>query len=288
MLIYKVAEYLEYNDAERGLAENTILAYRRDLTDFCEFVNANGIDQAEEISRTLLNHYIKYLRDKKLKPTSIVRKIAALKGWFSWLAINGDLKIDPAVSLEHPKIGKKLPKVLTINEIKHILKENMSIIEHVMFELLYACGLRVSELTDIKINDVDLKSRFLKCTGKGSKERIIPVCKSACKTVEKYLKERDYTVKKFGLKTQNLIIKSNGKNITRQDVYVFIKNICEKFGKKASPHTIRHSFATHLLENGADLRIVQELLGHSDVSTTQLYTHVSKQRLKEVYFSVNH
>ncbi|MGN0004440.1 MAG: site-specific tyrosine recombinase/integron integrase [Candidatus Gastranaerophilaceae bacterium] len=287
MLIFKVAEYLEYNEAERGLAENTILAYRRDLTDFCDYINTNGIDEVDKIFKTDINHYIKYLRDKNLKPTSIVRKIAAIRGWFSWLTINGDLKTDPAVTIEHPKIGKKLPKVLTLEEINKILKEDMTLVEHVMFELLYACGLRVSELTNIKINDIDTKSRFLKCMGKGSKERIIPICKSACETVQKYLKERDYLTKKFNLKTKNLIINQNGKCITRQEVYVFIKKISEKIGKKASPHTIRHSFATHLLENGADLRIVQELLGHSDVSTTQLYTHVSKQRLKEVYFNIN-
>lgn len=287
MLVYKIAEYLEYNEAERGLAENTILAYRRDLTDFCDFINTKGIDEISKIDRNDINHYIKFLRDKKLKPTSIVRKIAAIRGWFSWLTINGDLKSDPALTIEHPKISKRLPKVLTIEEIQSILKENMTLTEHVMFELLYACGLRVSELTTIKLNDIDTKARFLKCLGKGSKERIIPICKSACETVQKYLKERDYIVKKFNLKTKNLIINPNGKSITRQEVYVFIKKVSEKIGKKASPHTIRHSFATHLLENGADLRIVQELLGHSDVSTTQLYTHVSKQRLKEVYFSIN-
>lgn len=287
MIIYKIAEYLEYNEAERGLAENTIMAYRRDLSDFCNYLNQLGIDDIKLIQRTHLNYYIKYLRDKKLKPTSIVRKIAALRGWFSWLMVNGELNSDPSVTLEHPKVGIRLPKVLTYDEIMSIMNEKLSLREHSILELLYACGLRVSELVNIKINDIDLTSNFLRCTGKGSKERIIPICKSTCKIIKKYLKERDYIIKKFGINTKFLFVNDCGKKISRQEVYVFIKKAAQKIFKKASPHTIRHSFATHLLENGADLRVVQELLGHSDVSTTQLYTHVSRQRLKDVYFAIN-
>lgn len=287
MLIHLISEFCEYNQAERGLAENTIEAYRRDLYDFCDFLNNFEIDDINEITRTHLNLYIKNLRERKLKPTSVVRKIAALRGWFGWLSINGKVNSDPTLTLELPKLAERLPKVLTTEDIDKILDLKMTDLQRAIFELLYACGLRVSELCELQMNNIDRKAGFVRCIGKGSKERLIPVGKKAIKFIEKYLKTRDFICKKFLLKTKNLFVNANGKNITRQDVYRFIKEVANKIGKKASPHTIRHSFATHLLENGADLRVVQELLGHSDVSTTQLYTHVSKKRLKDVYFAIN-
>ncbi|MCR5260563.1 MAG: tyrosine recombinase XerD [Candidatus Gastranaerophilales bacterium] len=287
MLIHKIAEFSEYNTAERGLAQNTVEAYQRDLEDFCDFLNSQNIDDENEITRIHISLYIKNLREKGFKPTSVVRKIAAIRGWLSWMNINGYIKTNPALSVEHPKLAQKLPNVLTIEDIEKILSFNLTILERSVFELLYACGLRVSELSGLKINNIDLQSGFVRCIGKGSKERIIPVGQQAIESIKTYLKERDYICKKFDLKTKILFLRPNGKEITRQDVYNFIKKIVAEIGKKASPHTIRHSFATHLLENGADLRVVQELLGHSDVATTQIYTHVSKKRLKEVYFSIN-
>lgn len=287
MIIHRIAEFCEYTEIERGLAKNTVEAYRRDLEDFCNFINSKEIDEESSIERIHLNLYIKYLRDKKLKPTSIMRKITTLRGWFSWLNINEYIKNDPSLTLEYPKLSAKLPKVLTIEEISKILSLKLTITERAVFELLYACGLRVSELTELKINNIDLKSSFVRCVGKGSKERIIPIGKKAVNAIKNYLKERDYICKKYGENTKFLFLNEKGRHISRQDVYIFIKKVSDEAGKKASPHTIRHSFATHLLENGADLRVVQELLGHSDVSTTQLYTHVSKKRLKDVYFNIN-
>lgn len=287
MLIHLISEFCEYNQAERGLAENTIEAYRRDLYDFCNFLNELDIDNVGKITRMHLNLYIKILRERKLKPRSVVRKIAALRGWFGWLSINEKITSDPTLTLELPKLAERLPKVLTTEDIEKILDLKMTDLQRAVFELLYACGLRVSELCNLKTNNLDSKAGFVRCTGKGSKERLIPVGKKAIKFIQKYLKTRDFICKKFLLKTKNLFLNSNGKTITRQDVYMFIKEVTSKIGKKASPHTIRHSFATHLLENGADLRVVQELLGHADVSTTQLYTHVSKKRLKDVYFAIN-
>ena len=287
MLIHKVAEYTEYNTAERGLSQNTIDAYQRDLEFFCEFLNKLGIDDEKQVTRLHINMYIKELRDNGLKPTSIVRKIAAIRGWFAWLNINGDIKTNPSLAVEHPKLTAKLPKVLSIDEINKILSIKMTCLEKAIFELLYACGLRVSELVNLQTNNIDTHTAFLRCYGKGSKERIVPVGKNAIKAINLYLEDRDYLCKKFGLTTKILFINEHGHQISRQDVYNFIKKITSAIGKKASPHTIRHSFATHLLENGADLRVVQELLGHSDVSTTQLYTHVSKKRLKDVYFAIN-
>ena len=203
------------------------------------------------------------------------------------MSINDNLKHNPALAIEQPKLPKRLPKVLSMKEISDLLQKDMSLIEKSILELLYACGLRVSELTDLVINNIDLNAKYLRCTGKGSKERIIPIGKKACNALKNYFKEREYIIKKYNLKTKYCFIKENGKKLTRQDVYLFINSLGKNISKDISPHTIRHSFATHLLENGADLRVVQELLGHSDVSTTQLYTHISKKRLKDIYFSIN-
>ncbi len=288
MLIQYIAEYLEYLQAERGLAQNTIDAYRRDLTDFCDFLyKLDKIDNFEKIKRVHINYYIKELHDKNYCATSVTRKIAAIRGWFRWLSANEIITQDPSLGVELPKLTKKLPKVITVSEIETILKNHLNDTESVMLELLYGAGLRVSELINLEVNDIDLSSRYVRCMGKGSKERIIPIGEKAKKAILKYLKIRELLIKRYKLNTKQLLIKDNGHLMTRQDVYVFIKKQGELLKKHISPHTLRHSFATHMLENGADLRVVQELLGHSDVSTTQLYTHVSKKRLKEVYFAIN-
>ena len=288
MLIQYIAEYLEYLQAERGLAQNTIDAYRRDLTAFCDFLyKLASIDDFEKIIRNHINYYIKELHDKNYTPTSVTRKIAAIRGWFRWLSANGIIKNDPSLGVELPRLTKKLPKVMSVAEIENILKNHLTDIESAVLELLYGAGLRVSELVNLELNNVEMSSRYVRCIGKGSKERIIPIGEKAVNALKTYLKKRELLIKKFKLDTKKLFIKENGKTVTRQDVYVFIRKQGELLKKHISPHTLRHSFATHMLENGADLRVVQELLGHSDVSTTQLYTHVSKKRLKEVYFSIN-
>lgn len=288
MLIQYIAEYLEYLQAERGLAQNTIDAYRRDLTSFCEFLyDTESIDEFDLIKRMHINIYIKELHDKSYTPTSVTRKIAAIRGWFRWLNANEIISSDPSLGVELPKLTKKLPKVISISEIENIIHNNLNETELVMMELLYGAGLRVSELVNLELNNIDLDSRYVRCFGKGSKERIIPIGEKAKKAVKSYLKIRELITKKYKLETKQFLLRENGHLMTRQDVYVFIRKQGELLKKHISPHTLRHSFATHMLENGADLRVVQELLGHSDVSTTQLYTHVSKKRLKEVYFSIN-
>lgn len=282
-----VSLYLEYLEVERGLSGNTIDAYRRDLYSLCSFLQNLDVQDLDLIKRIHLNMYIKDLYDKNYTPFTIARQIASIKGFFKWTCINEILLNNPALALEQPKLPKRLPKVLSVNEIKELLSKDMSIMNKAIFELLYASGLRVSELADITLNNIDLPAKYVKCLGKGSKERIVPMGEMACKAIKDYLKEREYIVKKYNLTLKYCFIKENGKKLTRQDVYSFISSIGKNINKTISPHTIRHSFATHLLENGADLRIVQELLGHSDVSTTQLYTHISKKRLKDIYFSIN-
>ena len=283
MSVQILAEYLEYLDAEKGLAENTLEAYRRDLGNFLEFCGCNVAD----IRRSQLNSYILKLRDKKYSPTSVARKIASIRGFFKWLCANEICSSDPTLTLEQPKLPQKLPKVMTIEEIETILKQNLTPEQKVIVELLYGCGLRVSELVNLELNNIDIIARYLQCTGKGSKERIVPLGKKACKAIKDYLPQRDYLINKSRRNTKKLLITETGRTLTRQDVYNFISEQGKKIHKHISPHTLRHSFATHLLENGADLRIVQELLGHSDVATTQLYTHISKKRLKDVYFAIN-
>ena len=277
-----IGEYLEYLELEKGLSQNTIDAYRRDLSDF-----AQNVEDIHSINRMNINAYVRTLRERKLAPTSVIRKVASLRGFFKWATSSGILEKNPAATLEQPKTPQRLPKVVSVKEIDEMLHNNLTPLEHVMMELLYSCGLRVSELVNLKLNDIDLSSKYVRCFGKGSKERIIPIGEQAKTVVKEYFPTRDLLVKKYNLTTKNLLIKDNGHFVTRQDVYNFIHAQGKLIHKNISPHTLRHSFATHLLENGADLRVVQELLGHSDVSTTQLYTHISKKRLKEVYFAIN-
>lgn len=277
-----IGEYLEYLELEKGLSQNTIDAYRRDLSDF-----AQNLEDIHTINRMNINAYVRTLRERKLAPTSVIRKVASLRGFFKWATSSGILEKNPAATLEQPKTPQRLPKVVSVKEIDEMLHNNLTPLEHVMMELLYSCGLRVSELVNLKLNDIDLSSKYIRCFGKGSKERIIPIGEQAKAMLKEYFPTRDLLVKKYNLTTKNLLIKDNGHFVTRQDVYNFIHAQGKLIHKNISPHTLRHSFATHLLENGADLRVVQELLGHSDVSTTQLYTHISKKRLKEVYFAIN-
>ena len=277
-----IGEYLEYLELEKGLSQNTIDAYRRDLSDF-----AQNLEDIHTINRMNINAYVRTLRERKLAPTSVIRKVASLRGFFKWATSSGILEKNPAATLEQPKTPQRLPKVVSVKEIDEMLHNNLTPLEHVMMELLYSCGLRVSELVNLKLNDIDLSSKYVRCFGKGSKERIIPIGEQAKMMLKEYFPTRDLLIKKYNLTTKNLLIKDNGHFVTRQDVYNFIHAQGKLIHKNISPHTLRHSFATHLLENGAELRVVQELLGHSDVSTTQLYTHISKKRLKEVYFAIN-
>ncbi len=288
MIYENISQYIEYLTIERGLSTNTIFAYERDLKEFSDFLFSENILENKDIKRQHISLFIKYLREKKLTPSTIFRKLASIKGYFLYLTTSGKINENPALAIDMPKLRRKLPVILTYNEVEKLLKTKMSTIDKAIFELLYSSGLRVSELTNLKLNDIDYTLQILKCMGKGSKERIVPVNKKAIKAIKTYLKEREFIIKKFKLSTKRLFILDTGKVINRQYVYNFIHNIgINIVNKNISPHTIRHSFATHLLENGADLRVVQELLGHCDISTTQLYTHISTKHLKDVYFSIN-
>lgn len=282
-----ICEYISYLEVERGLSKNTILAYGSDLADFFNYLEEEkNIVDIEEVKRKDFSSYTKYLAKKELNPSTITRKIASIKGLFKYLCYKREISSNPAISVISPKIPKKLPRVLSITEIDKIIKEGLNVEEQAIFELLYSAGIRVSELTDLTVKNVDLNQHVIKVFGKGSKERIVPITKTCVEIIKKYLKERELTALKYDSKPY-LFLNEKGGKITRQKVYQIIKKQGELIGKKISPHTIRHSFATHLLERGADLRVVQELLGHASIVTTQIYTHISKNVLREVYFKIN-
>ena len=288
MFLENLSNYIDYLVLERGLASNTEDAYRRDLMEFIEYLDKNNIKNFSDIKRSNINFYIRELRKNNLAPTSVTRKIASLRGWFKWMMGMNLIAHDPTVAIEQPKLSKHLPKVLSVNEVEILLSQELPLVEKSMLEVLYATGLRVSELANLKLQSVNLKHSYIKCFGKGSKERIVPIGKIAKDVLITYIEKRQNIIDEFSLDTDYLFLHDDGKKISRQDIYTMIKKLGENvLHKHITPHTLRHSFATHMLENGADLRIVQELLGHSDVSTTQLYTHISKKRLKEVYFSIN-
>lgn len=278
-----ISEFISYIEIEKGLSENTSLAYRRDITSFADFCDT----EIANITKLHVNSFILYLRDENLTQSSISRKISALKSFFKWACANQYIKNNPISFIEQAKLPKHLPKVLSMNDIINISKLDLSTTEKVIIELLYSCGLRVSELCNLKINNINLKAQHIICIGKGSKERLIPFGDYAKKILISYLEYRENIKINPDTDTKRLLITADGRNLNRQDIYRLIHSIGKTIHKEISPHTLRHTFATHLLDNGADLRIVQELLGHSDVSTTQLYTHISKKRLKDIYFKIN-
>lgn len=287
MFIQTISEYIEFLEVERGLAQNSLEAYRRDLCQFFNFLTQNNVEEFNNIKRGHVNLFLKHLKDENNAPTSISRKIASIKGFFVWLNTMQIMDYNPTLGLEQPKLSKRLPRVLTTEEVETILNSDLSKRDRAIIEVIYAAGLRVSELCSLNLNNINLDMKFVRCVGKGSKERIIPIGRKAVNAVKDYLKEREYILKKSAKDSAPLFVRNNGYPINRTDVYLMIRDLGKLVNKNITPHVLRHSFATHLLENGADLRVVQELLGHSDVSTTQLYTHVSKKRLKEIYFNIN-
>lgn len=283
-----ISDYINYLEIEKGLSKNTILAYSSDITGFFDFLDEfyNNNVVLDEIKRKDFSSYTKFLARKNINPSSITRKIASIKGFFRFLCFRRDIKKNPSISVTSPKLPKRLPRVLTKNEMDKILNQNLDIETTAIIELLYSAGIRVSELVNLKLNNIDLAQQVIKVFGKGSKERIVPINKRCIEILKKYLKKRELKAFKYNCEPY-LFLSDNGKKISRQKIYKIIKQQGEFIHKKISPHTIRHSFATHLLENGADLRVVQELLGHSSIVTTQLYTHISKKTLREIYFNIN-
>lgn len=285
-----IQQFLDYLSVERGLAPNTIQAYGRDLNMFVDFLEEKGITFVEKVSHRDITDFMWYRKQKGIAANSISRGLVAIRVFFRFLLREQKVKQDPTSLLDSPKLWKCIPDVLAVSEVEKLItkpdtRDLLGIRDRAILELFYATGARVSELISLNVNDLNLDVGFLKCSGKGGKERIVPIGKKANEAVKAYLEKA--RPKLLGKKTANsgLFLSRLGKKMTRQMLWKLVKKYTRMAGikKEVTPHTLRHSFATHLLERGADLRVVQELLGHANISTTQIYTHVDKERLKAIH-----
>ena len=283
---------MDYLRLERGLSDNTVAAYRRDLRQFAQSL---GSKQLSEVTRAdILDHLMK-LRDQKLVPASVARKLVAIKVFFRFLLSQNQISKDPSGIIESPRLMKGLPDVLDVEEIGRLLTAALdeknkkaagkkALRDRALLELMYASGLRVSEAADLKIIDLNQEAGFLRCIGKGGKERVVPVGSHALKWIKRYLADARPALNPAE-DARQIFLNRFGRRLSRISIWSIIKQCAGTAGirKRITPHTLRHSFATHLLEAGADLRVVQELLGHSSISTTQIYTHVDRARLKSIH-----
>lgn len=282
--------FMEYLQVELGLAENTRLSYQRDLRIFCKALKIPE-DKLVQVQRIQIINYITGLKLQGRTAATIARKLAAIKAFYRFMITENYLQSDPAEAVEAGTKGVHLPKVLTEPEIQALLEApDISTAEglrdRTMLEMLYATGMRVSELVTVKAASVNLDMRYVIAFGKGSKERIVPLGSVAITYLRKYLAEgRNHFLKENEKDPETLFLGLGGQGLTRQRIWEIIKQYGRQAGitKMISPHVLRHSFATHLLDNGADLRSVQEMLGHADISTTQIYTHLTNKRLRSVY-----
>jgi integrase/recombinase XerD len=289
-----VLDFLAYLEFERGLSRNTLEAYRSDLFQFGRFLDSRGVGAAEAESA----HVADFLSGlatgteggKPASPATVHRKAACLRSFFRHLRRENVRQSDPTAALSAPRRGRKLPQVLSRAEIEHLLAQPRgtapaALRDRALLELMYACGLRASEAIGLEVGDVDLEERVLRARGKGSKERVVPIGGAALGALATYL-ERGRPALVNGRPEPHLFVNFRGGSLTRQGLYKIVGRHAAAAGLagRMSPHTLRHTFATHLLAGGCDLRSVQEMLGHADVATTQLYTHLSSERLKDVYF----
>ena len=272
-------DYLQYIYKDRGLSRNTMLAYQSDLKSFGQYIGDKTMGR-QEVSRYLSN-----LSAIGRKPSTVARTLASLKSWCVWQKASGIIASDPCQSLQGPQKARYLPQVLTVAEVELLYQAAETVRDRLIVELLYGAGLRVSELVNLSWADINQTRGSIKCFGKGSKERMVPIGKQALKAIQDYKQEMEKGRRKKTASASPLLINRQGKRMTRLIVWQIIKRLAKRAGivKKLSPHTLRHSFATHLLENGADLRSVQELLGHVNITTTQLYTHISRGHLRQTY-----
>ncbi len=282
-------EYTNYLAVEKGLSKNTLESYRRDLNKFSSFLNEKEIASPEAVDSEVINLFLAELKYNNCAASTISRTIASIRSFFNFLMAEGFLDNNPALELESPKIEKKLPRVLTTDEIDCLLGQprpgdQKGLRDKAMLELLYASGIRVSELIDLNLGDFDPRVGYLRCKGKGQKERIVPIGSVAINYVNEYMNNTRAKLCKNNGETA-LFVNQHGNRMTRQGFWKILKKYAlkSKINGEITPHTIRHSFATHLLENGADLRSVQEMLGHSDIATTQVYTQITRKKIREVY-----
>lgn len=267
--------------------KTTVSSYIEDIYKYLEYMENNKIKTALDIEYQNITNYLKYLDNNNYETSSIIRKIVSIKLFHKYLSEEYKIK-DVSSKIINPRLRRKLPNILTIEEVDNLLDIKLNTPfdyrNKAMLELMYSSGLRVSELVDLKLNNIDLDNGYVRCLGKGKKERIIPIGEIAIEYLKKYINEYRNSMKK-GYYTENVFLNNHGKNITRQGFFLIIKNIAKEknIDKNITPHMLRHSFATHLLNNGANLRTIQEMLGHSSITTTQIYTNVSTDIIKENY-----
>lgn len=285
-----VESFLNYLSVERSLSRNTIISYQRDLEKYVKYLKDCTINSLSQTVRKNISDFMFSLKDGGLSAVSIARNLAAIKVFYRFLVRERILTTDPSSLLDSPKLWKKIPDVLSVNEVEALLKTpdlktTRGLRDKAILELMYAAGLRVSEAVNLNIQDVNFDAGFLRCIGKGSKERIVPLGKESTAAIKKYLEGARPKLAKGNKGESFLFLSRLGKKVSRQSFWKLIKDYAERsrIKKNIRPHTLRHSFATHLLERGADLRSVQEMLGHADISTTQIYTHVDKNRLKMIH-----
>ena len=285
-------DFLHYMTVERGVSPNTLAAYRNDLSQLIEYLESRNHRPASwaDVSEQTISDYVLHLHDLGYSETTRARKIASTKSLFGFLVMEQVLESNPTVNLSSPKIGRSLPDPLTIEEIERLLEAPAALDtpesrrDLAMLDLLYATGMRVSELTALDLEDVDVSDGYVRCFGKGGKERIVPVHRGAVELLKSYIQEARPIL--AGSKTPTaLFLNRRGNRLTRQGFWLILKGYTEAAGLdgKVTPHTLRHSFATHLLRGGAPLRHVQELLGHASITTTQIYTHLTSEHVRSEY-----
>jgi integrase/recombinase XerD len=283
-----ITEFINYLDYERGYSENTLLSYGRDLRQFVANIKKKGAILPEHLGRKHIISFTSDLRRKGMSASSIERKLSAIRAFAHFLIREGHSKEDPTIDISFPKTEKRLPKALTFSEATRLVEypkseKHIGLRDKAIMEVLYATGIRATELVSLNLNFLNLEVRFLRCMGKGGKERIVPLGQKAISAIKTYLKNGRPKL----LKTDDdpLFLDRAGKRLTRQGLWYIVNRYVKSAGLKSgvSPHSLRHSFATHLLEKGADLRSVQEMLGHANIKTTEIYTNVSRERLKRVY-----
>jgi integrase/recombinase XerD len=284
-----ISSFLTHVKVEKGLASNTVAAYQRDLGKFNAFAQKRKLT-LEAVSRDDLVDFLAGLYRQKLESKSVARHMVSLRNLFRFAQIHELIAADPSVNLESPKVRRSLPGYLRLEEVERLLaqpdaKTALGLRDRAMLEILYSAGLRVSELIGMRVTDLDTKVGCVRCIGKGDKERIVPVGKKALSMVEKYLRDARPKLVRKAPGSPTLFVNRRGGALSRVGVWKILSAYGRRAGLRVplTPHTLRHSFATHLLERGADLRSVQLMLGHADISTTQIYTHVVEERLKQIY-----
>ena len=283
-----IADYCRYLTEEKHAQKNTLNSYARDLNQFQTWLMANGITDLKKVKKETVNEYLQYMSGKGKSPATVTRSTASIRSFYNYMLREGRVKTNPAKAVTSQKVERKYPEILTNREVELFLEQPKCVDEkgfrdHAMLELLYATGIRVSELIGLNVEDVNLTVGFIRCTTHG-KERIIPLYTAAVTALREYMEKiRPRIIADEN--QQALFVNMSGERMSRQGFWKIIKYYQEKaeINKDITPHTLRHSFAVHLLENGADLRSIQEMLGHADISSTQIYTHVIQKQLKDVY-----